>query len=314
MSEIDSSVSRRRRLPPLASLRAFEAAARHLSFRAAAAELAVTPTAISHQIRLLEDTLGLALFVRQVRRVALTEAGLKLYPVLREGFDAFERAIGALAPRDRRGAVTLTATTLFTARCLLPALGALRERRPAFDLRLHASDEVVDLAAGAADIAVRYGTGPYAGLVAEPLLSERFGVLCSPRLGLVRPEDLGQATLLHAEWRRPGLAPDWPKWARLAGMTDLAVGEGPRFTDDGHALQAAIAGHGAVVSSLVLARPEIEAGLLVHPFGPVIEGATYFIVATADTMASADVRAVRDWLKEVVGPAGAAAGRPAPLG
>lgn len=304
MSEFDSSVARHRRLPPLASLRAFEAAARHLSFRAAAEELAVTPTAISHQIRLIEETLGLALFVRQVRRVALTEAGRTLYPVLREGFDAFERAIGALAPRRRRSAVTLTATTLFTARRLLPALGAFRERRPGFDLRLHASDDVVDLGSGVADIAVRYGVGPFAGLVAEPLLAERFGVLCHPRLGLGRPEDLRHATLLHSEWRRPGLALDWPKWARLAGLTDLAVGEGPRFTDDGHALQAAIAGHGVVIASLVLARPEIEAGLLVQPFGPIIEGATYFIVATAENMAAADVQEVRDWLKEEVVPAG----------
>ena len=311
MSEFSSSVVRHRRLPPLAALRAFEAAARHLSFRKAAEELAVTPTAVSHQIRLLEETLGLALFIRQVRQVVLTEAGARLYPALRDGFDTFERVIVDLAPRKPRGAVTLTATTLFTARRLLPALGALRERNPAFDLRLHASDDAVDLASGLADIAVRYGTGPFPGLVAEPLLSERFGVLCSPRFGLAHPDDLRQVTLLHSEWRRPGLALDWPKWARLAGIGNLAVDQGPRFTDDGHALQAAIAGHGAVIASLVLARPEIDAGLLVHPFGPVIEGATYFIVATADNMASADVAAVRDWLKGAVGPAGAAAGRPA---
>jgi LysR family glycine cleavage system transcriptional activator len=292
---------RRRRLPPLAALRAFEAAARHLSFRGAAEELAVTPTAISHQIRLLEETLGMALFVRQVRRVTLTDAGQRLYPILRDGFDSFERAIMDLSPQSRRKAVTLTATTLFTARRLLPALGAFRSEHPTFDLRLHASDEPVDLHAGVADIAVRYGAGPFDGLVAEPLLSERFGVLCNPRLGISDAGDLKHATLIHTEWKRPGMAPDWRRWARLAGATDLAIEGGLRFTDDGHALQAAIAGHGVAIASLVLAQPEIEAGLLAHPFGPIIEGGTYHIVATPQNMACADVQAVREWLKGSIG-------------
>lgn len=300
MNETNSSISRRRGLPPLATLRAFEAAARHLSFRRAADELAVTPTAISHQIRLLEGTLGLSLFDRHVRRVALTEVGSRLYPTLRDGFDAFDRAFAELSPQNRRKAVTLTATTLFTGRRLLPALGTFRARHPEFDLRLHATDEVVDLTSGLADIAVRYGPGPFEGLEAEPLLSERFGVLCSPQLGLSNPTDLKLTTLLHTEWRRHDMAPDWRRWAKLAGVTDLAIDEGTRFTEDGHNLQAAIAGHGATIGSLALAGREIEAGLLVHPFGPVIDGETYHVVATAENLACADVRAVRDWLKEVV--------------
>ena len=301
MDQSSSSLPPHRRLPPLAALRAFEAAARHLSFRRAAGELAVTPTAISHQIRLLEATLGTALFIRQVRRVVLTEAGRRLYPPLRDGFDAFARAIADLSPLSRRKAVTLTATTLFTGRRLLPALDAFRAGHPGFDLRLHASDEAVDLQAGSADIAVRYGAGPFPGLIAEPLLSERFGILCSPRLGVLRPDDLRRATLIHVEWRRPEMAPDWRRWARLAGMSDLATETGPRFTDDGHALQAAVAGHGVAIASLVLARPEIEAGLLVHPFGPLIDGETYHVVATPENMACADVQAVRAWLKSSIG-------------
>lgn len=287
---------RRRRLPPLAALRTFEAAARHLSFRKAAEELAVTPTAVSHQIRLLEAVLGMALFVRHVRRVELTAIGQRLYPVLRDGFDSFEQAISALSPQSQRKAVTLTAPMLFTARRLLPALGAFRAVHPSFDLRLHAADEVVDLHSGLADIAVRYGPGPFPGLTAAPLLAELFGVLCSPRLGLSHMDDLREAVLIHTEWKRSGMAPDWQRWTRLSGMADLAIGEGPRFTDDGHALQAAIAGHGVVIASLVLARPEIEAGLLIQPFGPEIAGETYHIVATPENMACADVRAVRDWL------------------
>ena len=297
---------RNRKLPPLAALRAFEAAARHLSFQRAAGELAVTPTAISHQIRLLEDVLGLALFTRQVRQVALTEAGERLYPTLRDGFDAFDRALADLAPGPRRAAVTLTATIQFTARRLLPALGSFRERFPDFDLRLHSSNEAVDLAAGLADVAVRYGRGPFDGLVSRPLFSERFGLLCSPKLGLSRPEDLARATLLHVDWCQPANASDWRRWARIAGMEGLAVDEGPRFSSDDHALQAAVAGHGVAIGSLILARPEIDAGLLVHPFGPVIEGESYHMLATPANMACADVRAVCAWLVESV--AGFAAG------
>ncbi|MEI4506864.1 LysR substrate-binding domain-containing protein [Sphingopyxis sp. CCNWLW253] len=299
-------MTRNRKLPPLATLRAFEAAARHLSFRKAAGELGVTPTAISHQIRLLEDVLGLALFTRRVRQVALTEAGERLYPTLRDGFDAFDRTLADLAPESRRAAVTLTATIQFTARRLLPALGSFRERFPDFDLRLHSSNEAVDLAAGLADVAVRYGRGPFDGLVSRPLFSERFGLLCSPKLGLTGPEDLARATLLHVDWCQPANASDWRRWARIAGMEGLAVDEGPRFSSDDHALQAAVAGHGVAIGSLILARPEIDAGLLVHPFGPVIEGESYHMLATPANMACADVRAVCAWLVESV--AGFAAG------
>ncbi|WP_194954952.1 LysR substrate-binding domain-containing protein [Sphingopyxis solisilvae] len=299
MTQFDSSILQPRRLPPLAALRAFEAAARHVSFRLAAAELGVTPTAISHQIRLLEETLGLALFIRRARGVALTDAGRRLFPTLRDGFDMFDRAIRELSPR-RRAAVTLSATTLFTVRRILPAIGGFRERFPDYDLRLHASDDPVDLVAGEADVAVRYGSGRYRGLVATPLLAERFGVLCSPKAGIARPEDLRGMTLLHIEWRRAGRAPDWRLWARLAGIEGLSVDQGPRFTEDDHALQAAAAGSGVALSGLALARPAIDAGLLVHPFGPVIEGEFYHAVTTPERRDDPAVRAVCDWLQEDV--------------
>lgn len=300
MDNFNSSMIRRRKLPPLGALRAFEAAARHLSFQRAAEELSVTPTAVSHQIRLLEDTLSQPLFVRRVRGVTLTEAGLSLYPTLRDGLDAFERAVETIRPQARRRSVTLTATTLFTARRLLPALDAFGRANPDLDLKLHASDDVVDLASGKADIAVRYASGPFDALVAEPLFAERFGVLCDPRLGLSHPRDLLSTPLLHIDWRRRGDDPDWERWARMAGMTELAAGKGPRFTDDSHALQAAIAGYGAAIGSLELARPELEAGLLVNPFGPILPGEVYHIVATPGAMTTEGVSAVRAWLKTAV--------------
>lgn len=290
-----------RKLPPLAALRAFEAAARHLSFRKAADELAVTPTAVSHQLRLLEATLGLRLFERHVRRVSLTPAGAQLYPVLREGLDRFASAIAELAP-EGRSAVTISATTLFTARRLIPALGSFQKQWPQFALRLHASDEAVDLANGAADIAVRYGAGPFPGLVSEVLCQDRFGVVCSPALGLRDPGDLTAATLIHSEWYRRDLQPDWRRWQALAQVPGLNVDAGLRITDESHAIQAAVAGQGVVITSLVLIEDELSRGVLVHPFGPVIEGHHYQLVATERNMASADVEAVRQWLKAVAAP------------
>jgi len=291
-----------RKLPPLAALRAFEAAARHLSFQKAARELAVTPTAISHQLRLLEATLGLPLFHRHVRRVSLTPAGVQLYPVLRDGLDDFARAIAGLSPSSQRSAVTISATTLFTARRLIPALGRFQAQWPQFALRLHASDDAVDLASGAADLAVRYGAGPFPGLVSEPLCQERFGVVCSPSLDLRDPADLTAARLIHSEWLRRDLQPNWRRWQALARVAGVNVEAGLRFTDESHAIQAAVAGQGVVITSLFLVEDEISRGVLVHPFGPVIEGHHYHLVATEENMASADVQAVRQWLKAVASP------------
>jgi LysR family glycine cleavage system transcriptional activator len=296
---VPSSIVSRRDLPPLATLRAFEAAARHLSFRMAAAELGVTPTAISHQVRLLEETLGQAMFVRHVRRVSLTPAGAMLYPVLRDGFDAFARGVTQLRRARARTAVVVSATRLFTARLLVPAVGGFAAAHPAIDLHLHASDLLVDLTSGGADIAIRYGDGPFGDLVATPLLAERVGVLCSPTLAVATPDDLRHVPLLHSEWTSPIAGPDWASWARLAGIEGLPVTTGPRFTDDGHALQAAIAGHGAVVSSLTLATPDLAAGLLVHPFGPVIDGGSYHVLTTRAAAVRPEIAAVRGWLDAV---------------
>lgn len=173
-----------RRLPPLHALRAFEAAARHLSVKKAAAELAVTPTAVSHHIRVLETHLGVKLFERHVRQIELTSYGKQLYPVLREGFDAFADAIQQLKSRKVRTVVTLSATVAFTARWLAPRVPAFHRDHPDMDLRLHASDETVDLRSGTVDAAIRYGRGKYDGLMAETLFADTFAPACSPRLKL----------------------------------------------------------------------------------------------------------------------------------
>ena len=292
---MDEQNSFSRRRLPLGALRAFEAAARLGSFRLAADELGVTPTAISHRIRDLEETLGLKLFERQVRRVTLTGPGRRLFPVLRDGFDAFAEALRGLKPNSGEAVVTLSALVAFTARRLLPRMAAFRRDHPDLQLRLHASDDPVELRSGVADIAIRYGYGPFPGLVAEPLFEERFAPVCSPTLALTAPSDLAGRTLLHVEWRRPSAdTPTWARWAQVAGLPDLDTTPRLVFTDDSHAIQAAVAGLGVAMASLGLVREELASGLLVQPFGPVIPGRPYHLLRLPT--ASPAVITVCDWL------------------
>ncbi|KRA81895.1 LysR family transcriptional regulator [Lysobacter sp. Root667] len=286
-----------RRLPPLGALRAFEAAARLASFKRAADELAVTPTAISHQIRLLEDQLGVRLFERRTRQVALTADAAQLYPVLREGFDAFAAAVAAIAARRARRAITLSATVSFTAKWLVPRVAAFRAAYPDFDLRLHASDDPVDLHAGVADAAIRYGHGPYPGLICLPLIDDVFAPVCSPRLGVRVPADLRSQPLLHVEWRHPAArTPSWRGWCERADLRGVEVDAGLRYTDDSHAIQAAIAGQGVALLSLALVADDLASGLLVQPFGPSLEGYRHNLVYPDGGPPGAEVAALRDWL------------------
>ncbi len=286
-----------RRSLPLSGLRAFEAAARLGSFKAAALELAVTPTAVSHQIRALEAQTGLSLFERHVRRVSLTEAGSQLYPVLRDGFDAFEATLARLTHQRARMQVTISATNAFTVKWLVPRMADFRGRHPGIDLQLQASDEVVDLRSAAVDIAIRYGRGPYPGLAAQPLFTDRFAPVANPRLGIASPDDLARAPLIRFDWKRPQPEnPTWERWFALARRPEPRQASQLRFSDEGHAIQAAVAGHGVALVSLALIAEELAAGHLVQPFGPVIDGHTYHLAMLADRQPSAPVQAVAHWL------------------
>ncbi|WP_242111793.1 transcriptional regulator GcvA [Luteimonas aquatica] len=286
-----------RKLPPLTALRAFEAAARHASFKQAAEELALSPTAISHQVRQLEERLGLALFERRTRQVALTEAGERLYPVLREGFDAIATTWAALRTPAARPAVTLTTTRAFAARWLVPRLGAFAQALPEIALRVHAADEPVDLRREGVDLAVRYGGGRYPGLHAQPLLPGRFAPVCSPLLALHDTAQLHRHPLLRYAWHlREADTPDWPRWLREAGLDPTAMTEGPLFSDETHAVQAAIAGQGVVLASLPLVADELAAGRLRVPFGPVLAGHSFHLVWTPEADAAPALARVRDWL------------------
>jgi LysR family glycine cleavage system transcriptional activator len=287
-----------RRLPPLAALRAFEAAARHSSFKRAAEELHVTPTAISHQIRQLEQAIGTRLFERRTRQVVLTPEGHVLLPVLSDGFDSFARTIEGLTRKSRRTTVTLSATPAFSAKWLVPRIAAFRKVRPDIDLTLLATLEVVDVKTGVADLALRYGRGPYPDLIAEPLAIDRFAPVASPRLRLKKASDLRSATLLHSDWRRSDPRnPTWWHWLKIAGIEGIDAQAGLRFSDETHAIQAAVAGNGVALHSLLLVQEELATGTLVVPFGPEIEGFMLHLVRGRDRPLTQPIAAVQAWLR-----------------
>ncbi|MDB5730738.1 MAG: LysR family transcriptional regulator, partial [Variovorax sp.] len=286
-----------RRSLPLSALRAFEAAARLGSFKAAADELVVTPTAVSHQIRALEALTGLALFDRQVRKVVLTDAGAQLYPVLRDGFDAFEATLTRLTQKWTRAQVSISATNAFTVKWLVPRMSDFRLRHPDIDLQLQSTDDVVDLRSTAIDIAIRYGRGPYPGLAIEAMFTDEFAPVANPRLGIQSPDDLARVPLICFDWKRVRPEnPTWERWFAAAKRPWASLAGQLRFSDEGHAIQAAVAGHGIALVSLALVAEELDASHLSQPFGPAIEGHTYYLARNNDRPPTAAVRAVTEWL------------------
>jgi LysR family glycine cleavage system transcriptional activator len=286
-----------RKLPPLATLRAFEAAARHLSFKRAADELAVTPTAISHQIRLLEETLGQKLFERRTRRVIMTSAAQTLYTPLRDSFDTIAQAVERVSAIKAASTVTLTATMAFTSRWLVPRVAAFRNRYPGINLRLLASDDVIDLRTGAADIAVRYGAGTYPGCRSQLLFQETFAPVCSPHLNIRTPTDLELHALIHSEWRQVDeITPTWPRWYAKAGLPYQRSGSDIVFTDETHAIQAAVAGQGVALAGVALVDDELATGTLTVPLGPTLTGRGFYLVIPDSHLDDGSVEAVREWL------------------
>jgi LysR family glycine cleavage system transcriptional activator len=287
-----------RRLPPLSALRAFEAAARHGSFKHAAQELAVTPTAISHRVRALETYTNVPLFVRTVRQVTLTEAGAQLFPVLTQGFDAFEAVLQQLMQTDPRKRVTITATNAFTAKWLMPRIARFHALHPDIDLQIHASNLTADLANQGFDIALRYGRGPYPGFNVEPIFADEYAPVVNPLLQVQGVAALESVPLIHFEWTKDSPDnPTWQKWLAHAGLLDTPLHGQLRYSDEGHAIQAAVAGQGIALLSLALVADELAAGYLVQPFGPAIAGYTYHLLTRADKEPSAWVQAVTDWLR-----------------
>jgi LysR family glycine cleavage system transcriptional activator len=259
------------RLPPLIALRVFEAAARRLSFRQAAEELFVTPGAVSQQIRLLEEHVGTALFHREGRRVALTEAGQAALPALRAGFANLTEAARLMRQPQRRSRVTVSVAPSFAAKWLLPRLEGFTEAHPEIDVWVSADMAPIDFATADVDMAVRYGSGRYESLHAEKLLEEAVLPVCSPALmeaaPIRTPADLAHHTLLHDSSNdQDASCPDWPMWLKAQGVSGVDPARGPRFNQSSLVIEAAAAGRGVALAKRAIAEADLAAGRLIAPF------------------------------------------------
>jgi len=291
------------RLPPLNALRAFETAARHLSFRRAAEELFVTPAAISHQIKGLEDYLGVTLFHRLNKSLLLTEAGQAALPALRDGFERLAEAVEILRADSPSRLLTVSVAPSFASKWLVPRLERFRRSVPGIDIRIDATSRCVDFIRDRVDVGIRYGAGDYPGLHSDCLRDDEVMPVCSPALlagkyPLQQPDDLRHHTLLHID--DPVIAsgwPDWSMWLASAGNEAADASRGSRFSMASMAIQAAVEGHGVALVSAVLVEDDLAAGRLVKPFclrTPV--KFCYYLVCPLAAVARPTVAAFRAWL------------------
>lgn len=294
-----------RRLPPLSAIRAFDAVARHASFKAAAGEIGVTPTAISHQIRALEESLNQRLFVRSARGVALTGAGEILFRASGHIFTMLREAVEAIDNTALPGALTLSTTSNFLTNWLVPRLPSLHRDHPELELRFHSSIELADLRGAMADCAVRYSMQADNALESTLLHQDKFVLVASPQLKLRSPKDLAGLTLFHIENRHvPSPEPSWQHWKAVFGPEDLAVQSGIRFDDETHAIQAAIAGQGVLLASELLIRRALEQGLLHIALPGALPGANYYFVTSPEKAGRRDVQEFKAWLQQAFETAG----------
>lgn len=303
------------RLPPLNALRAFESAARHLSLRKAAAELHVTPAAISHQVKALEQALGTAVFKRLPNHVELTAAGEALLPRLSSAFEEIADAVAAVRRLQHSGRVTLAVPPALASKWLSPRLHRFTALYPDVDLHISADAALLDSVredsgeGGSlvedADLAIRSGHGEYEGYTVTRLFGIYAVPMCSPRLlagahPLRTPEDLRHHTLLH---HLTGLdqtdqeRPNWETWLKAADVKGVNATRGPRFNQVAMAMEAAADGLGVVLGIPVVASADLDAGRLVIPFGlSLTMPAVYHLVHTPGATAHASVAALRDWI------------------
>ena len=286
-----------RRLPPLAALRAFEAAARHLSFSRAADELYVTHGAVSHQVRGLEAHLGLALFRRLHRRVALTEAGEVLFQKVRAAFDLLEMGAEQVVAAYKARPLVVSCIATFSMRWLMPRLHDFHAQHPGIEIRLSAPDSPVEQPRDDIDASIRVGRGEWPDDVeAHAFLDEAFGPVCSPallqRCPLEKPEDLQHHTLLHTETRITA----WPDWVRLKGASGVDPTLGQRFDTFYFVLQAASSSFGVAMAPDVLVRDDVAAGRLAAPLGFTPSGLSMYVLYPKSRARHAGIIAFRDWL------------------
>jgi LysR family transcriptional regulator, glycine cleavage system transcriptional activator len=288
------------RLPSLNGLRAFEAAARHLSFTLAAAELNVTQTAISHQIKRLEEELGLRLFIRKNRALALTPKAKDYLPGVRAAFNDLRLATDRLLRKDDDNVVTISTLSSLAAKWLLPRLSTFQEAHPSIDVRITTSTGLVDFRSGDVDAAIRYGRGHWPGLRTQWLMADELFPVCSPVLlngdkPLRVPEDLAHHTLLHSSG---GFEDDWRQWLTAAGLpANISKQRGVTFDVSFMTVQAAIDGIGVAMGRTSYVQDDIAKGRLVVPFKIALPTDAGFYLVSPDAVDDPPkLKLFRQWL------------------
>lgn len=282
-------------LPPLNALRSFEAAARHLSFTRAAAELCVTQGAVSQQVKQLETALDVALFQRTSGGLRLTRKGEEYAAEIRAALRRIRDATAALRREGNARGLTLSCLPSFAHKWLMPRLGRFLERHPEVSLRIHTGFDLVDFARDGIDCAIRHGPGRYPGCFAEILLTEELTPMCSPAVAaeLSEPRDLARVVLLR------DFGTDWTEWLVQAGLDDLEVRMGPEFLDSSMAMQAAIDGRGVILGHTALARDDLLNKRLVAPFAlRVPYDCAHWFVCPAGNETQPQIAALYAWLRE----------------
>ena len=291
-----------RKLPPLNAIRAFEAAARHLSFTVAANELNVTITAVSHQIRHLESVLGVKLFERSGGSVTLSPVGERLFPAVRDGFDRLAGAFEEINERHSASTVAVTTTRAFAERWLLPRLAGFQRLHGEITVDVDASEDILDLRSEGVDLAIRYGSAPVGGDGAETLIEDHYGVVVSSRAWSEErdptAQDLRRFRLLGYRWRNQALGgPDWPAWLRLSGLNDQSGHRINWFSEETLAIQAMEHGHGMLLCSMVLVADKLRAGEVRRIAEPTLPGFAFRLVPGPFAGRKKAVQAFTAWLR-----------------
>jgi LysR family transcriptional regulator of beta-lactamase len=279
---------------PLNALRAFEGAARHLSFTNAAIELCVTPAALSHQVKALEERLGMRLFRRLPRGLALTDEGHALLPVLRDAFDRIADALERFQGGVMREVLTVGAVGTFAVGWLLPRIASFHEVHPFVDLRLSTNNNRVDIAAEGLDYAIRFGEGAWHGTEALLLFHVPFTPLCSPAVAarLAEPSDLCRETLL-----RSYRSDEWSQWFSAAGVHPPTL-RGPVFDSSRVMIEATLQGAGVALAPVQMFGRELREGQLVRPFTQEVVGGAYWLTRLKSRERTAAMAAFEEWISE----------------
>jgi len=286
-----------RQLPPLNSLKAFEAAARSESFTRAADELCVTQGAVSHQVKLLEATLGIKLFNRERQRLVITDAGREYLNVVRDAFDRIADGTERILRHQNAGVLTVSTSPDFAAKWLVNRLGRFAEAYPGIDLRVSATMHHIYFVREEDDVAIRHGDGNWSGLDAVRLCTEQLFPVCSPKLmggrnRLAKPSDLLKTRLLHLDDSKA-----WSQWFDAAGVIDAETSHGLTLNRASMLIDAAVDGQGVALARTTLAAWDLISGRLIRPFDVGLKlTRTYWIVCPKATSTKPKVATFRDWL------------------